>query len=582
MTRITFHLPVFRLSPHMGSHVVLSILLFAVCASGSLTELRQTAVTYSPAVLGRLSPRTLAYVIAQPEIDRANDEYTPKLSSPIVELVPELGVVILGKQLGRSAFGTVFELHSHRDFVIKYQSNCDLLDKSVHPLLMDYWLAVEAARFNISAKPIFLSPPAAMSRSFGQKVDFRLPPYEWHDCAARGGTVRFMVMERLGWCMNSLPPTPNLKQGVLVGLHAMKLLHSLHTDAGIFHGDMHLGNICESRTEPGTLRLIDFGCGGFIDAESDTPSLFRMAMHTALTEWQILGHSYSRRDDIYKTMEIIGEVAVGESLWEMPRRWAKTDPDRLLEWKRTGNLFASPKYSAIGDQQHLFLNIRRHINFLLNRVVNEARRLTTVSAVIDYQLIFDDLLEVNQILNDGFITLRTTVRPTPLVNPGMAETHSVVRTSVSPESPPTTKPPPAMNTVRATTMTTRTSRRPPDSTTVRTTTHPPTTQAPTTTPRRTRIITTSSTTQMMQTTIRPTPEIEPEAKAATIPWITDGALRWLASFTSWTDVMRTPEPTAPVERGGRRQGPLTTTTTQPPSLFARFLPLPCPRRRSTK
>ena len=380
---------------------------------GSSPQLRQAENACSPKVIAKMSPRTRAYALAQPDIDRRNDEYTPRLADNYHEKVPGMGEVKLGTLVARSVHGVVFKLANQSDYVIKYQTNCDLRDKAVHPLLKDYWLGVEAAALNVSAKPIFVSPAVSLAGATGQKVSFLLDRYNLDRCARLGGVVRFMVMERLGACVRDMFPDPDLGHAVSVGRHAVYLLSSLH-DAGMFHGDIHPGNICESLSEPGMLRLIDFGNGGFVEDETNREAAVKMNPHYLLTEWQMVGHPFARRDDIYKTIELIATVAIGEGMWYGPRDWAIDNAGKLLGWKRTGTLFGPNLWtSRTASLYRLSSEQRQRITALLNGVHMRARRLVDVHSVIPYDEIAKALAAAHDLIHTGTeVTSSTSAMPT--------------------------------------------------------------------------------------------------------------------------------------------------------------------------
>ena len=420
---------------------IFSLLLIALSLIQSVSGLYQVENNCSPAVLAGLSPRARAYALAQPAIDIANDVHTPRLHNYHFESVPQLGHVELGKRLGRSATGIAFELSSHPEFVIKYQSNCMRRDKAIHPLLMDYWLGVEAAALDVSAKPLFVSPAAALSGTRGPKVDFTMDFSELDRCARLGGVVRFMVIERLGVCMRDMVPDPDLGQAVVVGMHALYLLERLHS-AGIYHGDMHSGNICVSQSDHGMLRLIDFESGGFVESETDGAHSVRMNTHHMLTEWQLLGHAFGRRDDIYKTIEMIGTIAIGQSLWVNPLRWARTNGGRLLEWKQTGSLFEPYLWSLpIVEQPDITYPQRQRIITLLNGVHYRARQLVSVHSPIPYQEIMAELKAVYNLIRFGteVVSTTSTVPTTEVLTPKMPSdsTDAPLATTVAPVTPTT-------------------------------------------------------------------------------------------------------------------------------------------------
>ena len=388
---------------------MISSVLFALSTAPSVVGLRQTPIACTPSALAAMSPRMRRLAEAQPGIDEGHDDYTPMLNNEHIEIIPELGELVLGERLTRTTSSTVFLLTSHPELVIKFQSNCDQLDAAVHPLLTDFWLSREAGRVNASAKAVFVSPAASLMGAAGRKVDFTMADHTQRNCASRGGVVRFMVMERLDACLDRHSPEPHMERAVLAGAQTIALLERLHR-AGIFHGDIHTGNVCLSRSAPGQLRLIDFGQGGFVDSESDELSPSDWWPHELLTAWQLLGFPHARRDDIYRTVEIVARLAVGSSMWAQPHMWAWTNEAKLLDWKQHGSPFVTPVVNAADVIPGLPIHMRSEVGELLDAIVAKARALVSVTTPIPYDSILADLLSVLRII-DAIITT-TTVAPT--------------------------------------------------------------------------------------------------------------------------------------------------------------------------
>ena len=390
---------------NLASLVVVTLFVFAT----PTVSLRQTADECSPAALDGMSPRARKLAEGQPTIDAANDRYTPRLSDDSFEDVPILGRVEIGDLIGRSRTSTIFVLESHPDYVIKYQTNCDLLRSDVHPLLTDYWLGLRAALAGAGARPFSVSPAALLRDGYSKrKIYSTMDDSSFHNCTRDGGVVRYMVMERMGQCTHSHTLTPNFRAAIEAGNNVVHLLQLLH-NAGIYHGDIHVGNVCESRTTPGAYRLIDFGLGGFIDGESDGPVRRPHGVHPLLTEWQLLGKEFARRDDIYRSMELMATIAIGKKIWDIPKRWARDDPESLLRWKQHGSPFVvSPDVDAFAQLTHMTPDAQAIVRDTLARVVQMARLLESVSTPIPYDRIRADLNSVI-ILLDTAVTSTTTV-----------------------------------------------------------------------------------------------------------------------------------------------------------------------------
>ena len=351
--------------------------------------LRHVPIALTASAWRRLSPRMRTLVEMQPAFDMDNNRYTPQLSVPFEE-VPGLGQILIGQQISASSVASIFAIRDHPRFLIKYRTNCDKKDSRLHPLLIEYWLGVEAARIGVAAMPIFVSPAARMV--LNQKV----PNYLYQDrtdCVAAGGVVRFMVMERAGDCLNKVSHR-GMRRAATVGVELMTALRALHA-IGIFHGDVHGGNICQARGHSDKFVLIDFELGGFTDGESDDPIRPPLSwVHASLTPWQLDGRPFARRDDVFKTMEVVAETLFGREFWATPKALVVAEPESLLRWKRTADYFQPlpftnvPQSGALSERQAnaLYDQFRRALAF--------ARTLVSVETTIPYEPIIDQFAAV--------------------------------------------------------------------------------------------------------------------------------------------------------------------------------------------
>ena len=231
--------------------------------------------------------------------------------------------------------------------------------------------------------------------------------------------MRFMVMKRMGPCLSErVADTSNLHLGVQVGVQMMHLLRRLH-NAGIYHGDIHAGNVCESRSEPEVFKLIDFGFGGFVEGESfDAGSRGPIRTHASLTEWQLNGYRPSRRDDVYKAVELVAFIAVGHSFWDLPDLWAEMDRPKLIAWKQSGSLFRTDEVDPVGNATNVPMEIQEWMRFTLDDAVDTARH---TRGAIRYGKIQSDLSAVCEVL-DGRSLITSTMLPTTTITTPAATT----------------------------------------------------------------------------------------------------------------------------------------------------------------
>ena len=359
-----------------------------------VSGLRQTVNAVSLSVREHMGPITRALAEKQPMIDLTNDNFTPRLASDVYERVPELGIVKLGPNIGRTASTMVFSLESHPEYVIKYKTNCETAEGAVHPLLMDFWLSDRASRVDVAPRAVFVSPAALLDGATSIKVRFAITDEKAEECADKHAVVRFMIVERVGKSLESYSGTSDMRASLAAGVQLIDLLTRLHK-VGIFHGDIHPGNVCESLRHEGKLLLIDFELGGFVESESDEPLGSPMPIHHVLTEWQLIGLPFSRRDDIYKTLELIGSLAVGGGFWARPHEWVSSgETDALLAWKRVGSPFKTDSDDPIERLVHSPVDEREWIDKALQGIVDLVRGLVSVTTPIPYEEIIEQLSTV--------------------------------------------------------------------------------------------------------------------------------------------------------------------------------------------
>ena len=413
--------------------------LFAVCAAisihvtsaASVTRLKQTQNDVPAGSLKAMSPQMRRLAETQPAMDRAFDQYTPQLENDEFEQVPGLGRVKLGSLLGRTAYAQVFALASHPRYVIKYKSNCSQASGKVHPLLVDYWLGRIAWKIGVAPEPIFVSPAAATKGSTSPKVKFDMEKMALLQCAVMDkAVVRFMVMERAGTCFTHYGKSPDMERAIRTGIKVTQMLNKLHDEAGVFHGDIHGGNVCESLDDPGKLLLIDFELGGFTESESDEVRPRRRPLHEVLTEWQIAGHSFARRDDVYKTMELMGFLSGGLQFWMKPYTLANLGKTaELLEWKRTGSPFRSDSFDPVANLTHLSVEDKHSVTRTLGEVVQSIRELASVTAVIPYGTVVRLLSAVHSIISIPAASATTTSLPEIITSNAPSSTAGRTTTS---------------------------------------------------------------------------------------------------------------------------------------------------------
>ena len=370
--------------------------------------------------LSLLSPRTHALAVAQPDLDAALDAFTPLMGGEMHENVLGLDSITVGATIGRGRWSTVKAVIGQPRLALKYQLNCEQLNAELHPLLMDYWLGVAAAKVGAAAMPAFVSPAAALPPyNTTAKSDVVASETEWETCRAHGGVIRYMLMERVGECLSVFEkrdthgPYMSVHLATRVGIQVLSLLKRLHT-SGIVHGDIHPGNICQKLNKPGEMTLIDFGTGLFVDAEiTHRPVAGSLTwVHPAMSPWQLDGWGYSRRDDIYKLLFTMANLMIGESFWAHPFLRPGANPKDLLEWKLTGCIFQNPYYDPIGAIPALSGKERGAVRDIFRKILRTVTALEPTSR-IPYRELSEGFYLISAATQPRTSTMATTTTDTP-------------------------------------------------------------------------------------------------------------------------------------------------------------------------
>jgi serine/threonine protein kinase len=290
------------------------------------------------------------------------------------ETVPEFGTLTIKDLLGAGKDSNVFSVVERVDVVIKYQSKRVGRGTRypLHPLVVDFWIGGMASRLGVAAKPHFVS----LGQMSNNGASIKTSGFEGD------GIVRYMVLERVGRCLDSFIVDPiGLYKSAVVALSVVGNIQTLH-NAGICHGDIHSGNICMKEPK---LVFIDFGLSFFSTEESFTRSKPRMSyVHRSLTPWQLEGYSFSRRDDIYKAISLMAEAAIGSTrFWQGKSELVKTDPEELLAWKREGNLFVSGDYDPVERDPRLSPEEKTIARNILQEILRIVRGLSDAEIPYD-------------------------------------------------------------------------------------------------------------------------------------------------------------------------------------------------------
>ena len=375
----------------------------------ALTDLDPERSVLPPIVVKAFHPHTVAsfgvtmrrLIKWQDLKDQENQRSVPLLENDVEfpVLDKELVQLTISGMVARQELATVFRSDNHGGYVIKYNSDCEN-PHSFNPILRDWAVMSNFMHTAVTPKVYFLSPAVALPRLKTPKTDFTMTSAERELCIHRGGTVRYLVMEKgyasLSQVMRQVYRRPlSLRETVSVMLKTLRFISELHS-RGIIHGDIHSGNVLLMNAKFWDIRLIDFGASIFSDELDGLPDKDNTPMnyvHPLLTHWNMEdGYRYSYRDDVYRTLWMGASLMNGPHFDAYFTNLAVVDPPALVEFKKSSFIFTYPGESVDVIPPHG--DIRTH----LEKALRLARSVATVHNRPPYGAILEELRHVAQIL----------------------------------------------------------------------------------------------------------------------------------------------------------------------------------------
>jgi hypothetical protein len=270
----------------------------------------------------------------------------------------------VGKPLANRYETIIMELAEFRsgsldksNFLIKYQGNCHFIlngISAIHPLVLEeffmrtIWRLVEEKqlRSQIIPQVYTVSPPALLSVTRTIKTDFRMSSRSRLMCVSAKAAVRYMIMEKGGRSLERMMAEGfvfSFKKGMEVLKQLFEILDIIHS-GGFIHGDIHRGNVVESRTESDKYWLIDFGMARFVERADGGLKLqccVNPRINTVSTHWTLSGQSPSFRDDAMQALMTVATIVGGEPyLKKLAKAERGNDTRSFISMLRDTNFFA--------------------------------------------------------------------------------------------------------------------------------------------------------------------------------------------------------------------------------------------------
>ena len=299
--------------------------------------------------------------------------------------------VRLGKRLFRQTQATIFSILDIPNALLKYEINCDSVDE-IHPLVREAVMLKLVEDLDIAPKLLYLSAPEKflLPRTVKTEVDLGLGGLL--KCAAiRISAVRVIAMEHAGTSVHDFVREgaiyqhgTSLHQALHITLDLLRILEVLHA-RGVAHGDIHPGNVVIEEGS-GKVKVIDFGRAFFAVDFADQPLTIRPAlsyMHCLFSPWNLLGQRFGFRDDLYKTMHLLGVLLMGQTFTNYCTGLASNRADKhaLLEFKSRGYYFQVPLVrDPVEEIKSLNRDGKDRVKFFLHRAMSIARDQPEVDA----------------------------------------------------------------------------------------------------------------------------------------------------------------------------------------------------------
>jgi len=287
--------------------------------------------------------RVEEWIEAQELIDEKNLEFVIDLNE-MSESTP-FGDFTLKTLIHRADRSLVYTIAENRNFLIKYECNCNPFN-SFEPLVREFWFTNEVHNLGKGPKPYFLSPPIRLPRTPTSKLQFSMDNKTWKKCHRDGGTVRFLLIQRLPGITLQRYRFKDNPNGIEIvdaipDLKALiRMTRMLHVE-GIVHGDVHMDNVIVNGDH---LTFIDYGRAFFAQPDQDNEPVYRYGKYTheLSTPWQIRGLPWGKRDDVFKVLDIFARMVQPDEYLDHIFELVDKGTDALLKFREEEFLLDKP------------------------------------------------------------------------------------------------------------------------------------------------------------------------------------------------------------------------------------------------
>ena len=299
------------------------------------------------------------------ESDAENEDCTPLLlDDTYIETVPR-GYIELGDLLERTYARTIFRVSNSTEFAIVYEHDC-ILDNGgwstpVHPLVARAAYMKAAGSIAMSAKILFISPPAPFRETY--KTSFKMSRDDFFQCELAEATVRYAIISlRIAYkwahwvtmvkhVETRMIANPRQKYSQLFhfGARLVFMIKNLHS-RNLLHGNLMPEVIAVTRQDGPGGKQLHFHLNSFfhtayinpLTGASNQNQLGRISTHPQeivwLSPWELhngASHMITRKDEVFRIVDIIAR-SVSTTLDE---RYEMLKNQTLDQYKLYGKLF---------------------------------------------------------------------------------------------------------------------------------------------------------------------------------------------------------------------------------------------------
>ena len=313
-------------------------------------------------------------------------------------------ITIGDRVIGRTELSVVLPVESMPDVVVKYQADCGKMSP-IHPLLRDAWFQHRLQSSGIVPTVHYISPPARLTHIASLKTSFFLDAYHRAKCIENGGTVRFMIIQRIEFDLYRLgrsTPDGDFNNALEVLRVGMKGLEEMHA-TGIVHGDVHPGNLAIGKFGSAEQKLVfmDFGLATHIEEAAvlqDHVAEPLSYIHWLYSPWELWGFRGSFRDDAYRLLIVVAYLMNGPGFMDYCNG---LNGEEMLRFKRHAILFMVP--SQVSPFEKLAVNGRRKraIRDRFLKILAAVRSIENINDIPNYQFIQKHVEGIRSLLNSS-------------------------------------------------------------------------------------------------------------------------------------------------------------------------------------